>query len=217
MFNSWKEFFNIETKKPYYQSLMAQVDWMYQLNELFPAQKDLFRAFCLCDYNDLKVVILGQDPYHNENQANGLAFSVNKGILLPPSLKNIFLEIQNEYGYLRSDPDLSDWAQQGVLLLNTTLTVVKHQPLSCQNWGWETFTQDLLMYLNQHKSGIIYVCWGNHAYNTLKKAGIDESRNTILYTSHPSPLSAHRGFLGSDIFKKINDALIMQDKKTINW
>ena len=216
MFKSWQSFFDEEIHQEYYINLMSKVNDYYEKDMLFPAKQDLFNAFNYCDFKNLKVVIIGQDPYHNDNQSMGLPFSVRPGIKTPPSLKNIFKEIQNEYGYTRTNTNLSDWCEQGVLLINTTLTVIKHQPLSCKNWGWEIFTKHLFEYINNHCSNICFVCWGNHALSVMKSIQL-KNNNVIISTAHPSPLSASRGFLNSNVFRNINDFLALHNKKIINW
>ena len=216
MIQTWDKFFQQEETQEYYINLMKKVNEMYDKDMLFPLKQDLFNAFKYCDFNDLKVVIIGQDPYHNENQSIGLPFSVRPGIKVPPSLKNIFKEIEYEYGYKRTNTDLSDWCKQGVMLINTTLTVIKHQPLSCKNWGWEIFTKHLFEYINDNCSNVCFVCWGNHALSVINQLHL-KNNNVIISTTHPSPLSASRGFLKSNVFKKINEFLAEHNKKVINW
>lgn len=168
---------------------------------LYPSKENLFKAFDLCHYDDVKVVIVGQDPYHEKGQANGLAFSVDKDIATPPSLRNIFTELKDDIGISRSDTDLSDWAKQGVLLLNTALSVKEHQANSLKE-AWMPFTVEIMKLLNKHEKSLIFVLWGKNAQD-LKKY-ITDSKHIIIESAHPSPLSAYRGFFGSKPFSRIN-------------
>lgn len=182
---------------------------------IYPREKDMFRAFEMTPYDQVKVVILGQDPYHEEGQANGLAFSVNNGIKAPPSLQNIFKELQNDMGgRLRTNTDLSDWAEQGVLLLNSSLSVIEGKANSMSK-VWEPFTDNIIEILNKKEDPIVFVLWGNNAKR--KKKLIDGSHHCIIESAHPSPLSAYRGFLGSKPFSKINQNLKRFGYKEINW
>lgn len=189
----WKRFFEIETEKDYFNDLVDKVKEDYKNSTVFPNCTDIFNAFKLCKFKDVKVVILGQDPYHGYGQANGLAFAVNKGMEIPPSLRNIFKEIKFEYekNFVFASGDLTPWAKQGVLLLNSTLTVIEKKPNSHSNIGWETFTNRVIEYLSNKKDNLIFVLWGNNAKR--KKALIDV-RHHILTSPHPSPLSSSRGF-----------------------
>lgn len=207
----WQLFFKNEVTKPYYQRLMSQVDQAYRKSTVFPAYQNMFRAFELTPFNQVKVVIFGQDPYHN-GQATGLAFSVSSDEKLPASLRNIFQELESDLGIKRTNGDLTDWAKQGVLLLNTALTVEAHQANSHQNIGWSTFIQDVIGYLNQ-RNDIIYVLWGKQAQKLkpLIKNG------HFIESVHPSPLSAYRGFFGSTPFSKINQILAEKNEQLINW
>lgn len=217
---TWNDFFTNEFQAEYFINLQAKVDLAYQNNQLFPDKSNLYRAFELCSLETLKVVILGQDPYHNEGQANGLAFSVNKGVKLPPSLRNIFLEIKNEFNVDHSQDEgyseLLSWTQQGVLLLNDALTVKKHEANSCADWGWKNFSQHALEFINEHKQNVVFVGFGTHGKKTLEKLHL-KNNNIVLTAVHPSPLSAYRGFFNSQIFKKINDYLTATHQKEINW
>lgn len=182
---------------------------------IYPREKDIFRAFEMTPYDQVKVVILGQDPYHEEGQANGLAFSVNNGIKTPPSLQNIFRELQNDMGgRLRTNTDLSDWAEQGVLLLNSSLSVIEGKANSMSK-AWEPFTDNIIEILNKKEDPIVFVLWGNNAKR--KKKLIDGSHHCIIESAHPSPLSAYRGFFGSKPFSKINQNLNRFGYKEINW
>lgn len=217
---TWQDFFKSQESLEYFSSLIEKVNLGYQNNILFPLKENLFKAFKLCSFNQLKVVILGQDPYHDENQANGLAFSVNNIVKTPPSLRNIFLEIYKEYGKdrnaLSNGNDLSDWAKQGVLLANTFLTVKKHQPESCKDWGWNIFTKNLINFINDNKQNVVFVALGKHSESVFSSLNL-KNGNILLKTSHPSPFSAHRGFLGSNIFKKINEYLQQTNQSQIDW
>ncbi|MBR7927182.1 uracil-DNA glycosylase [Aerococcaceae bacterium zg-ZUI334] len=184
----------------------------YQKQMVFPQREDVFRAFELTPYDEVRVVILGQDPYHNVGQAHGLAFSVPNNILLPPSLKNIYKELADDLSIeMPTQGDLSSWARQGVLLLNTTLTVQAHQPNSHQHLGWQYFTDYVINVLNQHDESLIFVLWGKPAQS--KRTKIDTARHFIIQAPHPSPLSAYRGFFGSQPFSQINKRLA----KPIQW
>ncbi|MCL9979911.1 MAG: uracil-DNA glycosylase [Bacteroidia bacterium] len=185
-------------------------------NNIFPPQDQILRAFQLCDFRKVKVVILGQDPYHGFGQAHGLAFSVNKGIKLPPSLVNIFKEIQRELGgEIPRNGDLTAWAEQGVLLLNTILTVEESKPLSHQDLGWQTFTNKCIQWLNKHSEGLAFMLWGSHAQKFA--AQIDRQKHQLFQTSHPSPLSVYRGFDDCGHFKEVNNYLTSLEKEPINW
>lgn len=185
-------------------------------HNIFPPQDQILRAFQLCDFRKVKVVILGQDPYHGFGQAHGLAFSVNKGIKLPPSLVNIFKEIQRELGgEIPRNGDLTAWAEQGVLLLNTILTVEESKPLSHQDLGWQTFTNKCIQWLNKHSEGLAFMLWGSHAQKFA--AQIDRQKHQLFQTSHPSPLSVYRGFDGCGHFTEVNNYLTSLEKEPINW
>ena len=212
---NWKDFFDNQFNQEYFKNLINKININYQNNNLFPSSQDLFKIFNQITCSDVKVVMLGQDPYHNIGQANGIAFSVNKNINYPPSLTNIFKELKFEFNIQRENPDLLDWVNQGVLLINTIWTVIPHRPLSCKNWGWETFTINLLKYINNVNNNIVYLCLGQYAYDFIKQLNINNKY--ILRTSHPSPYSAHKGFIGSNIFKKTNKILLNNNQKTIKW
>ncbi|MBM7453441.1 uracil-DNA glycosylase [Acholeplasma morum] len=205
-----------ESKKAYFIELLAFIESEYSNKTIYPPKTNLFQAFKLTPLNQVKVVIIGQDPYHNPNQANGLAFSVNENVTLPPSLKNIYKEIERSFGYSMSNNGaLSSWAKQGVLLLNTILTVEENKPLSHQNKGWETFTLEIIKALNALKQPICFLLFGQHAKQYEKH--LNNPNHLVLKTVHPSPLSAHRGFIGSDVFKKCNDYLKDKEISTIDW
>jgi uracil-DNA glycosylase len=206
---------------PDYQRVMDQIRADEMANvRVFPIFKERYRAFELTPLGKVKCVIIGQDPYHGEGQANGLAFSVNKGMKLPPSLNNIFKELQSEYpnimpAAIESEGDLSMWAEQGVLLLNTALTVCESAPLSHQNCGWEPLIQQVIATINSQCSGVVFVLWGKSAQRY--KSFVDTEIHAVIEGVHPSPLSAHRGFFGSKPFSKINELLKNQGKSPIIW
>lgn len=214
--NDWDEILKDEFKKEYYLKLREFLKAEYRSREIFPNMYDIFNALKLTSYKDTKVLILGQDPYHDIGQAHGLAFSVKPGIKTPPSLLNIYKEIKDEYGYdIPSSGYLESWSKQGVLLLNTVLTVRAHQPNSHKNMGWEIFTDEIIKILNRREESVIFVLWGSNARS--KKQFIDSKKHFVLEAPHPSPLSAHRGFFGCNHFKKINDILGSLGKDAIDW
>ena len=215
---NWHDVIGAEKEKPYFHDTLAFVATERQAGKtIYPPQKDVFNAFRFTEFNDVKVVILGQDPYHGPNQAHGLSFSVRPGIPAPPSLMNMYKELKTDiegfeipqHGYLKS------WAEQGVLLLNTVLTVERGQAHSHAKLGWETFTDKVVAALNEHRSGIVFLLWGAHAQK--KGSIIDTQRHRVLKAPHPSPLSAHRGFLGCHHFSQTNQLLIEQGFAPIDW
>lgn len=211
--NSWDEILKEEFKKDYFVNIEKQLEKTNKI--IYPKKENIFRALKLTDYNDIKVVILGQDPYHGENEANGLCFSVNKDVKIPPSLRNIFKELKEDLNIERDNTDLSDWAMQGILLLNTILTVEKDKPFSHKNLGWNYFTDNIINKINQKKESVIFVLWGNAARE--KKKLITNKNHIIIESAHPSPLSYTRGFKNSKPFSKINKILKEQNKKEIKW
>lgn len=215
--NSWSIFLEEETKKEYFTKILNFLEKEYDQKNIFPEVENIFNAFKLTNLEDLKVVILGQDPYHKKYLANGLAFSVNSGLKFPPSLRNIFKELNLEYKQDKKflNGDLSSWAKQGVLLLNTTLTVEEGRANSHSKIGWQIFTDNVIKYINSEKSGIIFILWGNNA--KAKKYLIDEKKHYILEGVHPSPLSASRGFFHCNHFKKVNEILQNNKKNPIDW
>ena len=213
---SWSNVLGEEFEKPYFQQLIEFVKQEYASKTIYPKGKDIFRAFDACPFEEVKVVILGQDPYHGPGQANGLCFSVHEGITFPPSLVNIFKEIKNDLGKdIPPNGSLERWAKQGVLLLNATLTVRAHQAGSHQNKGWETFTDAVVKALASQKKELVYMLWGSYAQK--KAAIVNPNENLILKSPHPSPLSAHRGFLGCGHFSKANQYLRGNGLPEINW
>ncbi len=214
--NSWRDALHEEFEKDYFSRLIEFVRSEYVGHTVFPAGKNIFAAFDAVPFNDVKVVILGQDPYHDVGQANGLCFSVNPGVPFPPSLNNIFKEIKDDLGHpIPENGDLSRWANQGVLLLNSTLTVRAHTAGSHQGRGWETFTDEAIMRLAQDREHIVFILWGSYAIK--KGAFIDRTKHLVLTSPHPSPLSAYRGFFGNKHFSKANDYLIKNGETPIDW
>ncbi len=214
---SWKEALQEEFGKEYFQKLREFVKGEYSHTIVYPAPKNIFRAFDLCPFDKIEVVILGQDPYHGPNQANGLCFAVNEGVRLPPSLVNIFKEIESDLGesLKHKTGDLERWAKQGVLLLNATLTVRGGQAGSHQGRGWEEFTDAVIKLLSDKKENLVFILWGNYAKSKGKL--IDWGKHEIIESAHPSPLSAHNGFFGSKPFSRTNAYLTEHDKPAINW
>ena len=214
--SSWHKRLEKEWSKDYFIKLTEFVRAEYRTKTIFPPGGKIFAAFDACPFDDVKVVILGQDPYHDTGQANGLCFSVIPGLQMPPSLVNIFKEIQADLGKAIPDNgDLSRWAKQGVLLLNATLTVEAHRAGSHQNRGWEEFTDEVIMRLAQDRNGIVFMLWGSYAIK--KGAFIDRNRHLVLTSPHPSPLSAYRGFFGNKHFSKANEYLQSLGKSPIDW
>ena len=216
MQTDWNPILRQEFDKPYWVELQNYIFDQRTSHMVFPAHPDVFRAFHLTSFATLKVVILGQDPYHGVGQANGLCFSVSPGVSFPPSLRNIFQELEDDLGVSKPQSgDLAAWAEQGILLLNTTLTVRQGAPASHQGKGWETFTDEVIRCISQKKEKIVFVLWGASARR--KKSLIDVTKHTCIESVHPSPLSAYRGFFGSKPFSKINQLLKQQGVTEINW
>ena len=212
----WNPILRQEFNKPYWAELQNYILDQRASHMVFPAHSDMFRAFHLTSFAALKVVILGQDPYHGVGQANGLCFSVSTGVSFPPSLRNIFKELEDDVGVSKPQSgDLAAWAEQGILLLNTTLTVRQGAPASHQGKGWETFTDEVIRCISQKKEKIVFVLWGASARR--KKSLIDVTKHTCIESVHPSPLSAYRGFFGSKPFSKINQLLKQQGVTEIDW
>jgi len=213
---SWQQALATEFTASYFIKLRDRVRNAYQETTIYPPPPQLFRAFNLCPLTQTKVVILGQDPYHGPDQANGLAFSVKAGTPLPPSLRNIYQEIERDIGsVVDRSGELEHWAKQGVLLLNTCLTVNHKQPGSHRDWGWEQFTDAVVTTVNEHSTACVFLLWGAHA--KAKESLITDSSHLVLTAPHPSPLSAHRGFFGRDHFGQTNDFLKRQGKTPITW
>lgn len=213
---SWKEKLNEEFTKPYFVQLTDFVRNEYQTQVVYPPAKQIFNAFDCCDFDQVKVVIIGQDPYHGPGQANGLCFSVSPGVKMPPSLVNIFKEIESDLGKpFPPNGDLSRWANQGVLLLNATLTVRASTAGSHQNKGWEQFTDAVIREVSEKKNNIVFLLWG--AYAQKKGQIIDRNKHLVLASAHPSPFSAHNGFFGNKHFSKTNDYLKSKGITEIDW
>lgn len=214
---SWKEQLKAEFEKPYFEQLTGFVRQEYHLHPCFPPGKLIFNAFNLCPFDKVKAVIIGQDPYHGEGQAHGLSFSVNDGVAFPPSLQNIFKEIENDLGLpVPTSGNLTRWAEQGVLLLNATLTVRAHEAGSHQRRGWEQFTDAAIRALSQGREHVVFILWGSYARS--KKALVDTRKHLVLESVHPSPLSANRGgWFGNHHFSRANAYLAEHGQATINW
>ena len=212
----WKKLIDIEKAKPYMKQLKQQLLTDYNTRTVYPSHKDILKALEITPLEAVKVVILGQDPYHGPGLAHGLSFSVPNGVKMPPSLLNIFKELSAD---LNIPPpfltDLTPWAKQGVLLLNTTLTVLGGNPMSHTNLGWETLTDEILQCVNTEKESVVFILWGAHAQKKMRF--IDQNKHLIIKSPHPSPLSAHRGFFGSKPFSKANAYLLSSGHEPINW
>lgn len=214
--NAWNELLKDEFSKDYYLSLREFLKNEYTTKIIYPDKYDIFNALHYTSYKDVKVVILGQDPYHGPNQAHGLSFSVSPGVKIPPSLLNIYKELNSDLGcYIPNNGYLKKWADQGVLLLNTSLTVRAGEANSHKNKGWEIFTDKIISLINEKTDPVVFLLWGNNAIN--KKKLITNKQHLILSSTHPSPLSASRGFFGSKPFSKINKFLISVNKAPIDW
>lgn len=213
---SWRQRLQDEFDAPYFERLIRFVKSEYAQQRVYPPGRLIFNAFNLCPFDRVKVVIIGQDPYHEEGQAQGLCFSVPIGVQIPPSLVNIYKEIQTDTGAaIPASGDLTRWAEQGVLLLNATLTVRAHQAGSHQRQGWEQFTDAVIRKLQNERTGLVFILWGSYAIG--KRALIDEQRHLVLTSPHPSPLSAHRGFFGNHHFSQTNRYLQQQGLEPIRW
>lgn len=215
--DSWKNALSGEFEKDYFKNLTDFVRGEYLSGKtIYPAAKNIFNAFNLCPLNDVKVVIIGQDPYHEPGQAHGLCFSVESGVDLPPSLINIYKEIESDIGHKSiTNGDLTAWANQGVLLLNATLTVRAHAAASHAGHGWEIFTDAVIKAVAANRKNVVYMLWGSFAQQ--KAAMVDKNENLVLVSAHPSPLSAYRGFFGNHHFSRANEYLIQHGKKPIDW
>ena len=202
--NKWDQLLKDEYQKEYFTNLMEFIKKEYKEKTIYPKQNEVFNAFRYTDFDDLKVVILGQDPYHGPNQAEGLSFSVSNSVLKPPSLKNIFKELESDLQIpFPESNSLKPWAKQGVLLLNAVLTVEEHKPTSHKDKGWETFTDDIIKIINQKEEPVVFILWGAYARN--KKSLITNPNHYIIESAHPSPFSARNGFFGSKPFSKTNN------------
>ncbi len=213
---SWKEQLHVEFEQTYFNQLIGFVKAEYKNGTVYPPGKEIFRAFDCCDFNSVRVVIIGQDPYHGPGQANGLCFSVREGMRLPPSLLNIFKEIEKDLGkHIPTTGELERWANQGVLLLNATLTVRASEAGSHQNKGWEIFTDAVIKKLSDSKNNLVFLLWG--AYAQKKGEIIDRTKHLVLMSAHPSPFSADRGFFGNKHFSQTNAYLKNKGLKEIEW
>jgi len=214
--NGWKEIIDQEINAPYFQHLKEFVKQEYATKTIYPKGKNIFKAFELTDFKDVKAIIIGQDPYHNPNQAHGLCFSVPDGERIPPSLRNIYKELSDDLGLeIPNSGNLEKWAREGVLLLNDILTVEAHKPLSHSNKGWETFTEHIIEALDRDDNPKVFILFG--AYAQSKKKYIHNPKHLILCAAHPSPLSAYNGFFGCKVFSKTNQFLESVNRKPIDW
>ncbi len=214
--NKWDEYLSDEYKKEYFKELLDFVKKEYKTKSIYPKQNEVFNAFRYTDYDDLKVVILGQDPYHGPNQAEGLSFSVSNEVLKPPSLQNIFKELESDLKIPFPEANsLKPWARQGVLLLNAVLTVEEHKPTSHKDKGWETFTDDVIKIINEKEKPVVFILWG--AYARAKKELITNPIHLVIESAHPSPFSARNGFFGSKPFSRTNEFLKKNGIKEIDW
>ena len=213
---SWGEVLKDEFQSPYFYQLKTFLVEEKKQYTVYPKGSDIFNAFKFTPFNDVRVVLIGQDPYHEENQAHGLSFSVREGVPFPPSLRNIFKELHDDVGCpIPVNGNLEKWARQGVLLLNATLTVRAHQAGSHQKHGWEQFTDAAIRNLSEKRSGLVFILWGSYAQ--AKQALIDTQKHHVLKAVHPSPLSAHRGFFGCKHFSRTNEILLSQGQPAIDW
>lgn len=214
--NDWDDILGKEFEKTYYQNLRSFLDSEYQNNIIYPPSKDIYNALRITSYKETKVLILGQDPYHEEKQAHGLSFSVNKGIQIPPSLMNIYKELHDDVNtYIPDNGYLIKWAKQGVLLLNTVLTVQAHKANSHKDKGWEILTDEIIKKLNDKEEPMVFILWGRNARD--KKKYITNNRHLVIESAHPSPLSAYNGFFGTKPFSKTNAFLIKNKQEPIDW
>ena len=215
---SWQTILADEIQKPYFKDLMMAVANEYQVNSCFPAKELIFSAFDYCSFDDLKVVIIGQDPYHGEGEANGLCFSVNESVKIPPSLRNIFRELNSDFDslFLPTSGNLERWAKQGILLLNATLSVQKDKPNSHKHLNWGKFTDAVIQEISDKKSNVVFLLWGNFAHK--KGLKIDRTKHLVLESGHPSPMSANQGkWFGNKHFSKTNDYLKSKGIQEIHW
>ena len=212
---TWTEALSPIKNSEYFTTLWEKVKQEYATTKCFPPKNMIFRALELTPFDSVQVVIIGQDPYHNDFQANGLCFSVSDQVTAPPSLKNIFKELEEDLGISKTTNELDSWAEQGVLMLNATLTVRAHQPNSHKDLGWDKFTDFIIKQVSEKKENVVFVLWGAFAQKKLNL--IDEKKHFVIQSAHPSPFSVHRGFFGSRPFSKINDFLVSKGKSPIRW
>lgn len=214
--NSWDEILKDEYQKDYFKNIAMFINKEYREKTIFPPKSNILRAFKLTDYDNVKVVILGQDPYHGINEANGLAFSVSKGVRLPPSLQNIYKELYNDLGItVSTNGDLEKWAREGVLLLNSVFTVEKDKPASHKNIGWEQFSDEVIKKVNEKNTPVVFILWGSFAKSKAKY--ITNPIHLVITSPHPSPFSAYSGFFGSKPFSRTNEFLRKNNIKEIDW
>lgn len=214
--NEWTPFLKAEFEKPYFQKLSAFLRNEFRTKKIYPIRTNVFSAFENTNYSDIKVVIVGQDPYHQPNQAHGMCFSVQKGVKIPPSLENIYKELHDDLGCsIPHHGYLMKWAKQGVFLMNTVLTVEDSKPLSHRGKGWELFTDEVMRKLNEHETPIVFILWGRNAQDKAK--WITNPKHVLIKSPHPSPLSAYNGFFGSRPFSKCNQALVERGLTPIDW
>lgn len=212
---NWDNILKDEYNKDYFKRLRSFLKKEYSTKICYPKKEEIFNALKYTNYEDVKVVILGQDPYHGENEAHGFCFSVRNAVRRPPSLNNILKELYDDLKIVRKENELTSWAEQGVLLLNSVLTVVKDTPLSHRGIGWEEFTDSIIKKINEKDSTVVYILWGSYARS--KKYLITNPKHYVIESAHPSPLSANKGFFGSKPFSKTNEILIKNNMKPINW
>ncbi len=214
--NNWDNILKEEYQKDYFKNIAMFINKEYKEKTIFPPKSSILRAFKLTDYDDVKVVILGQDPYHGVNEANGLAFSVSKGVRLPPSLQNIYKELRDDLGIeVSTNGDLEKWAREGVLLLNSVFTVEKDKPASHKDIGWEQFSDEVIKKVNEKKTPVVFILWGNFAKSKAKY--ITNNIHLVITSPHPSPFSAYSGFFGSKPFSRTNEFLRKNNIKEIDW
>lgn len=211
----WKDVFQSIKEENDFSGLEAGLEERYENGKVFPPRNQIYTAFELTPFENVRVVILGQDPYHGEHQSHGLAFSVNEGIKIPPSLRNIYKELESDLGIVRGDGSLKDWATEGVLLLNTVLTVDAHEANSHRKLGWQPFTDGVIKHVSDDLEHVVFILWGKPAQQ--KEKLIDTDKHLIIKSTHPSPLSAHRGFFGTKPFSRTNDYLVENDRKPVDW
>lgn len=211
----WKDVFKSIKAENDFSGLEAGLEEKYANGKVFPPRDQIYTAFELTPFENVRVVILGQDPYHGEHQSHGLAFSVNEGIKIPPSLRNIYKELESDLGIVREDGSLKDWATEGVLLLNTVLTVDAHEANSHRKLGWQPFTDEIIRHVSDDLENVVFILWGKPAQQ--KERLIDTDKHLVIKSTHPSPLSAHRGFFGTKPFSRANDYLTENGRKPVDW
>lgn len=211
----WKDVFKSIREESDFSELETELEQRYENGKVFPPRDQIYTAFELTPFENVRVVILGQDPYHGEHQSHGLAFSVNEGIKIPPSLRNIYKELESDLGIVREGGSLKDWATEGVLLLNTVLTVDAHEANSHRKLGWQPFTDGIIKHVSDDLENVVFILWGKPAQQ--KEKLIDTDKHLVIKSTHPSPLSAHRGFFGTKPFSRTNDYLEEHGRKPVDW